>query len=111
MTNLIDSHFPVKEITTHTKDKPWITPEYKNMIKKRQYAKHKGDTETYNKLRNRINRQTTRLRSRFYNSKVKGLLTSDSRQWWNNIKDLIGTSKADPADTFSSMAQEYAEGD
>ena len=42
---------------------------------------------------------------------MKELLTTDSRQWWNRIKDLIGASKSDPVDTFSGMAREYANGD
>ncbi len=92
-------------------DKPWITPDYKDLIQKRQRARYNGDTETYKKLRNRINRQTTRLRSKFYKSKVQQLLTSDSRQWWNSVKDIIGAAKSDPVDIFAGMANDHTEGD
>ena len=111
MTNLIDTYFPMKTTTTHTKDKPWVTPEYKNLIRKRQRAKLRGDTTAYKSMRNRINRQTNRLRSKFYKAKVQQLLTSDSRHWWNSIKDMIGASKSDPVDTFSGMIQDYTNGE
>ncbi|XP_072022450.1 uncharacterized protein [Amphiura filiformis] len=34
----IERHFPTKVVKLHTSDKPWITPEIKNLIQKRQVA-------------------------------------------------------------------------
>ena len=33
MTSLIETHFPLKTITTHSKDKPWITQDFKKISK------------------------------------------------------------------------------
>ena len=41
MTDLIEKYFPRKMISYHTKDKPWVTQEYKDLIKQRQKALQK----------------------------------------------------------------------
>ena len=111
ITHLLSDFFPLKTTTVHTKDKPWVTPEFKQLIKRRQYAKLSGDNETYKCLRNRINKQSKKLRPKFYKNKVQQLATSDSRQWWRHVKELVGLSRSDPVDTFTALANENANGD
>ena len=36
MSELIDAHFPLKTIVSHTKDKPWVTQYFKTSISERQ---------------------------------------------------------------------------
>ena len=44
--------------------------EFKTLVQDRQNALHGGNTETYKRLRNKINRQRSRLRASFYQSKI-----------------------------------------
>ena len=111
MTSLINTCFPVKTVSSHSKDKPWVTSEYKQLIKERQRAKARGETDKYRTLRNRINRKTKSLRSGYYKRKVEKLYSSDSRQWWNNVGRIIGANRSDPTDTFSGMARDHTGGD
>ena len=32
MTNLMDTYFPTKTVVSHTKDNPWVTKNYKDLI-------------------------------------------------------------------------------
>ena len=40
----LDCFFPCKSIKLHANDKPWVTPEFKELIKDRQKAYHDGKT-------------------------------------------------------------------
>ena len=111
MTDLIDSCFPVKEVSFHTRDKPWVTEEFKNLVNRRQKALRSGNKPEYNRLRNIINRLSKKLKPRFYNAKVKHLKSSDSRKWWANVKSLAGINKVGGPDTMQSMANVNTNGD
>ena len=50
----------------------------------------RGDTETYRRLRNKINCKRSRLRQKLYQSKVDKIGEINSRQWWKTIKTIIG---------------------
>ena len=71
MPQLIDTYLPIKEVTIHTNDKPWVTDSFKDLIIRRQAALSANNRPLYNRLRNRINRQSKHLRSKYYHSKVK----------------------------------------
>ena len=111
MTELIDSCFPLKEVTYHTKDKPWVNEQFKDLVTRRQQALLSGNRATYNRLRNNINRLSKKLKPRFYNTKVKHLKASDSRKWWANVKSLVGINKASGPDTMLSLANANTNGD
>ena len=44
----LDCFFPYKAIKLHAYDKPWITPEFKEIIKERKKAYHDGKIQKYN---------------------------------------------------------------
>ena len=90
LNSLIEKHFPTTTALRHSNDKPWVTKGFKALVQDRQKALHQGDTETYRRLRNKINRQRSRLRASFYQSKVDKIGESNSRQWWKTIKTMIG---------------------
>ncbi|CAB4035902.1 Hypothetical predicted protein [Paramuricea clavata] len=60
----------VEKSKQHPNDKPWITSELRSLIQQRQQAMDK-DPETFRKLRNKVNRLNNRLRSSFFERKVK----------------------------------------
>ena len=62
LQELYDTCFPLKVVLRHEKDKPWITDHYKSLICRRQPAKEAGDMDTYNWLRNQVNRLTPTLK-------------------------------------------------
>ena len=90
LNSLIEEHFPTTTEVRHSNDKPWVTKGFKTLVQDRQKALHEGNTETYKQLRNKINRQRSRLRASFYRSKVNKIGKSNSRQWWKTIKTMIG---------------------
>ena len=90
LNSLIEEHFPTTTAVRHSNDKPWVTKGFKALVQDRQKALHEGDTETYRRLRYKINRQRSRLRASFYQSKVDKIGESNSRQWWKTIKTMIG---------------------
>ena len=90
LNSLIEEHFPTTTAVRHSNDKPCATKGFKALVQDRQRALHEGDTETYRRLRNKINRQRSRLREKFYQSKVDQIGESNSRQWWKTIKTMIG---------------------
>ena len=112
MSTLIDEHLPQNlSSKSHTNDKPWITESFKELIRKRQIALKLNDNDQYTKLRNLINRQNKTLRKNFYESEIGKLSDGDSKQWWKQIKQLVGTTKAQPNNDLSTMANSIANGD
>ena len=84
-------------------DKPWITPQFKSLVVRRQKALLSGDIVLYNKLRNQVNRDKESLAPDFYKSSVAKLSTEDSRGWWRTVKCLLGLSgKSDAVQTFAN---------
>ena len=90
LNTAIDFFFPSKVISSHGNDKPWITPELKSLIIKRQKAFSSGKLSLWRLLRNRIIRLIKRAKQVFYNSSVGNLKKLNSRQWHHHIKKLTG---------------------
>ena len=63
LNSLIEEHFPTTTEVRHSNDKPWVTKGFKILVQDRQKALHEGNIKTYKRLRNKINRQQSRLRS------------------------------------------------
>ena len=109
LNSLIEEHFPTTTAVRHSNDKPWVTKGFKALAQDRQRALHEGDTETYRRLRNKINRQRSRLREKFYQSKVDKIGESNSRQWWKTIKTMIGLQP--PKSHLCDLADQLCGGD
>lgn len=88
--SLLDYYLPTYTVKRHTNDKPWITDEFRKLIRQRQYAFRHGKTEQYKRLRNDVNRKAKKLREKYYHDKIQQLKSSDSRNWWRQIKRLTG---------------------
>ena len=69
----LDAIMPAVKSKVHLNDPPWITPEFKTLIAKRQQAFMSGDLASFRHLRNTVNRERKALRERFFASKVKHL--------------------------------------
>ena len=95
-TSMLDHFLPTHVTVRHSTDKPWITDEFRRLIRKRQHAWTNNDTVAYKRLRNSVNRLSNKLRKRFYERRLDGLRHCDSTNWWRQIKQLTGqTTKSD----------------
>jgi hypothetical protein len=92
ITTLLDLYLPVHFVKRHASDKPWITDQFRELIRRRQYAWTSGNRTLYNQLRNKINRLSKRLRKQFYSRRIQGLHNSNPHEWWRETKKLIGQS-------------------
>ena len=79
---LLDFYLPVHQVKRHSSDKPWITDQFRRLIRQRQYAWTNGDRTKYNKLRNIINRLSKQLRKQFFSNRIQGLRNSSPHEWW-----------------------------
>jgi hypothetical protein len=87
---LIDAHLPMLSFNRHTKDKPWVTHQFRRLIRCRQNAWKNSQIAHYRVYRNKINRLAPQLRRKYYERKIKGLREGDSRNWWRSVKQITG---------------------
>ncbi len=72
-----------------------ITPDYKNLIAKRQKAFSRGNRPVYCKLRNQVIREGKRRKSTFLNAKLRELKSNkNNKKWWDTVKELAGYPKS-----------------
>ena len=90
----LDTIMPIKHSKVHVDDPPWITPEFKTLIKLRQQALMSGDNDRFNHYRNAVNRDRKTLRRKVFESRVSHLKKSKPNQWWSSVKKIAGMSPA-----------------
>ena len=84
---------PKKSVRVYPTDRPWINAEIKSLILKRQKAFNSGNLIDFKKLLNKVNRESKRCRQFYYQNKIHNLRNTKPRDWWNEIKQLCGSSK------------------
>ena len=99
----LDAIMPAVKSKVHLNDPPWITPEFKTLIAKRQQAFMSGDLASFRHLRNTVNRERKALRERFFASKVKHLKNTKPSQWWGEVKRIAGMTPASGSDNLHSL--------
>ena len=108
--NLIEHCFPIKTVTRHTADKPWITDLFRNLIRKMQRAYKSGNRDEYRVLRNMVNRESTKLKFEFYQKHILAISESGSRDWWKNMKKIMGLNGNSNSD-MEELAKKTTDGD
>ena len=108
ISDLLDTFLPFKTSSRRKSEKPWVTDQYRDLIKQRQCALFSGDIVSYRSLRNRVNRLTMKLRSSYYHSCMDNLTTAGSKKWWSNMNDLMGRGQSSNA--MSNLANQLTEG-
>ena len=107
-TSLLDYYLPLRVVARYSTDKPWITDEFRRLIRRRQYAWTNNNTAEYKRHRNAVNRLSAKLRKRFYAKKIQNLRTCNAANWWRQTKQLTGqVSKPD----LVGLANELTDGD
>ena len=82
----------VKHVKTHVNDAPWITAQFKNLIKLRQEAFNKGDKDAFSRYCNIVNPKRKSLHGKYFASKVDHLKSTKPSQWWNAVQRVAGIS-------------------
>ena len=104
---LLDTFLPVRVVRRHTTDKPWVTDEFRRLIRRRQFAWTNNHHDQYRLLRNQINRLSKQLRQQFYKKRVRDLRNCDSANWWRGTAKLVGLSARTD---LTSLADNCTEG-
>jgi hypothetical protein len=90
LAQAIDRIFPPRTVKRHITDKPWITPEIKNLTKDRQKAFHSNNTPLWRLLKNKVQLEIAEKKKSFYRNKVNHLKSSDTRKWWKMVNKMSG---------------------
>ena len=110
VNSLMEHCFPIKIVTRHTADKPWITDLFRNLIRKRQRANESGNRDEYRILRNMVNREYKKLKFEFYQKHILAISESGSRDWWKNMKKIMGLNGNSNSD-MEELAKKTTNGD
>ena len=85
----VDTFLSKTKIKIHCRDKPWITPELKRLIRDRQKALAAGDRYLFKRLKN-INRTIKVAKVSYFETQVNQIKTADPTKWWKAVKNLAG---------------------
>ena len=86
----LDFILPLRKIIVLSNEPPWITSSLKVLIKRRQMALNRGDTQKFKYLRNQANRARKVCHAKYYEAKVKHLKECKASEWWKEVKKLSG---------------------
>ena len=92
INEIIETSLPLRRVKTDSSDKPWITPEIKTLIAKRQRAWSRGNVSTFKRYRNMVNAQCKKARNSYYNKNIADVQQSNPKQWWSAVKKIAGLS-------------------
>ena len=89
LSTKLNEHFPQKTVKITNQDQPWITPDLKNLIrrKKREYWKN-GRSVKWSELNSQYNGKVLKSKKNFYSNFVEDLKTSQPGQWYTKLKRL-----------------------
>ena len=99
----LDTIMPVRSITIHETDRPWVSLQLKQLIIRRQKAFTSGNLPLFKILRNKVNRVPKRCRKVYYENKVKDLHDSKPHNWWREVKQLCGSAKSSSGRDLTSI--------
>ena len=108
--SLMEHYCPIKTVTRRTADKPWITDLFRNLIRKMQRAYMSGNRDEYRVLRNMVNRAYSKLKFEFYQRHILAISESGSRDWWKNMKKIMGLNGNSNSD-LEELADKTTNGD
>jgi len=62
---LLNLYMPIVRSSRNNLDKPWVTPEFRHLVKQRQRAFMSSQKTLYCKLRNKVQRMAAYLRKQY----------------------------------------------
>ena len=109
LNSILDEMIPVKKIRMHPSDRPWMTLHIKSVIKERQRAFIRGDTEKYQHLRQRVMTMVTKAKLKYYEDKTANTRTKNPAKWFKSIYHLCGAVDSNQIAPTSENLSEVAE--
>ena len=106
--SLLDEYCPVRQVERCSLDRPWVTGEFCSLVVKRQRAFMSGNMTLYRLYRNQVNLARKRFQMLHYRCSVEQLGDDNPRQWWKDIKGMVGMSKSN--NKLQSLADTVCEG-
>lgn len=94
--SLLDLYLPIIRYTKSSTDKPWVTSQFREVVKCRQKAFLEGNSAKYHRLRNRTQRMAAKLRKSYFTSRVQQLHSCNPRQWWSKTRRILKTNDPNP---------------
>ncbi len=86
--SLIQEYLPTREVIHCDKVKLWVTDEFTTNINRRQLEYQNEPLWIY--YRNKANRDTKYLQSRYYKKNIEEIKSSNPRMWWKGVTCLCG---------------------
>ncbi|XP_030850271.1 uncharacterized protein LOC115927978 [Strongylocentrotus purpuratus] len=100
---LIDRFLPTKTVRMHYRDKKWITPVIKSLIKERQAAFSGGNKELTRKLANCVKKEIRKAKHDYYNDRVKKHKKENPAEWYKQIKIMTNMKNANSYKTVPGV--------
>jgi len=94
--SLLDQYLSFVRCCTFSCDKPWVTPEFRQLIKRRQRAFLSGQFPLHRKLWNQTKRLAASLRKKYFERRIESLHSLDPHTWWTKIKNFLQFSDTNP---------------
>ena len=101
---------PLRNVKRHSTNKPWVTDQFRRLIRCRQNALKNGQTDRCKLYGNNVQRATKQLRRKFYAREIHNLRNSDQREWWRSVKQITGLSRSSTK-PLQSLANQLHDGD
>lgn len=89
LQKMFEEHFPEKKRVVGNETKPWITPDIKELILRRDNLYNSNRAES-NKLRNIVVRKIKYARKQHGRLTVQKLLSSDSKKFHSTVQNILG---------------------
>jgi len=109
VTGLVGYYLPLKTVKRHTTDKPWVTDQFRLLIRCHQNAMKNGQVARYMVYRNRVQRMSKVLPRKYYALKIEGLRSSNPRNWWRSVKLIMGR-KTNTTQPMTGLANQLHDG-
>ena len=90
---MVEKYFPLTPVTITNTDKDWVTPNIKKLIAQRQKAHKLNNYELRNSLAKKIRIEIRRAKVRYHKKKKESILSSNSKEWYRHINNIIGNKK------------------
>ena len=71
---------------------------------------HGSDQALYRLYRNKVNRLGKSLKQKYYDKHINGLKTSNPRNWWKGMKELLGCQQTSSDPPLLHLAKQVCDG-
>ena len=91
---LFNECFPIIKVRTSNRDPPFLSPIIKHLLKQREKAVKRNDSETSHRLQEKINQLIRKNQLKAVNQNYRSQ-TSGSKRWWSVVNGITGRSNSE----------------